>query len=218
MRLAISVSIFCLITFLFGCSNSDDILVEEEIGKETSVVVIVDGKNITEEEIGTHMEEVTRDRAEENLSIEEIREAAIERAIRRVTLNSHFEEIGISVSEKEIEKAISSRIIAEDGVETEEEYFDLMARHGISRTKVKRDIGMDIKIDKFYLLIVQNVEVSEEEAFDFYKELEEKGETLRPFEEIKEEIKDHLQEFIVTEEMIRILDDLRQQAEIEILE
>ena len=177
---------------------------------------------ITEEEIEMYEREISRDREEEGLSVEEIREAAIEKAIKEVVLDRYFKEKEITVSEEEKEEWLSSRIFTEDGVETEEEYFELMARRGISRAEVERKVVIDSKRSKAFNLIIRDIEVTEEEVFDYYlqrkEELEAEGASVASFEDVKGRAEAELRLILALEQLHKEIDEKRESLEIEILE
>jgi len=205
-----------VVLFLFsGCTS--DVKNDTDAVKD-STVVIVNEKEITEEEIEAYAREVVRDRADENLSEEEIREDAIERAIRWAAIKNYLEKKGVTASEKEVLAELSLRMLEEEGVETDEEYFDLMAKKGYSREEVERNIKMDIKIGKAFNLILQDIEVTEEEAYQYYKQLEEEGADLVPFEEIKETAQEDVAHIMATDQLIRDFDKAREGVQVEIME
>lgn len=203
------IVIFCLVFFVFGCNSHD---IEEEVEEELSVVVI------TEENIAMHEREIARDKADENLSSEEIREQAMEKAIRREVANSIFKEKGITVSEEELEEELSLVILEKEGVETKEEFFDKMATLGFSEKEIVRDLKNDIKIEKALLLIIKDIEVTEEEAKSYYlyrkEKLEKEGVKLRPLEEIEDTIVKDVTHIFALEELLEKFEKKREEAEI----
>ncbi len=183
--------------------------------EKENVAVIVNGIEVTEEEVEMYAEEIARDRAEENLSAEEIKELAIGKAIRVVVINDYFEKQGETITEGEIEEGLLLRVEEEPGVETIEEYFEAMAVKGISREEIEREISLVIKIVKLIDLMMEDLE--EEDLRDYYEERKEEAEkqgiTLRPFEKIED-----IADVYATEIVLKALDEHQEKAEIEIME
>ncbi len=214
MRVIVVLFAFLLL-FSLGCESKEEVSIP---AKEDVIALVVNGTEITERELEDYIAEIK----DENLTEEETRELAIERAIREVILFSYFEKQGVTASEEEIEKELFSVIEETEGVETEEEYFDLVVMKGYSERKIRVELAASASMKKLTLLIAENIEVTEEEALSFYKEeearLEAEGveEQLLPFEEIKDIVIEDIIVFHTLNRIREIITKERENAKVEI--
>ncbi len=182
------------------------------------MAVIIDGKVITEEEVEMYMKMIIRDRAEEDLSDEEVREKAIEKATEAVFFNEYLDEKRITISEEEVEEELLLRVKNHSEVETKEEYFEIMATQGVSREEIERDINQTIKTDKLFDLLKKDVEISEEDVLQEYEHHRETSGVILSFEVAKDMIKRRLTRTTIEEMIADELAGRKKNAEIKILE
>ncbi len=212
--------LFFLLFFVFEENKLTETLRREVV--EDDIVLVVNDTPVTERELGGYMREVSRDLFEENLSAKQIREHSIEQAIRTAIADDYFREKGITVSEEEVEEELFLYIGRHPSAETKEEYFELVAVEGFSRREIERRLLSDVRMKKLVEIMAKDIEITEEEALDYYKELEERepeeGKVLKPLEEIEGLIKKNLAKARAREIIDDELDERREKAEVEILE
>ncbi len=159
---------------------------------EEKLVLTIDGKNITERDIEYYIREASRDNFESDLSLEEIRDEAIDLAIMFVVVEKYYEKKNIHISDKEIEDQITRYMAAQPGIETREDFFRLVEMKGYSREEFLRDTEYFLKNRKLAAIIAEDIDISDEEALEEYTLLvKEYGdeEFFPEFEDIKEIIK-----------------------------
>ncbi len=186
--------------------------------EEVLMAVIVNDKIITEEDLEEYMRQVARDKAEENLSREEIRELAIEKATETVLFNEYLDEKGIMVFEEEIEEEFLSRMDNYPGMETKEEYFFAMALYGFSQKEVETDITITIRTNKLFDLLEKDIEIPEEDVLQEYELYKSTRKIYFAFQIVEKNIREELSKAIIKEMIADELDKRRKSAEIKIME
>jgi hypothetical protein len=183
---------------------------------EEKIVLVVNGVEVTEKDIENYMREISRDRFEENLSYDEIRDYAIEDAIGFVVTGEYFKEKNIEISDEELDDEIREYILAEQGAETKEDFFRILERKGISRGEFLRNTILFLKNRKLTRIIAESIEVEEEdivEKYDYYKN--EFGDDNFPsYDLVKEFIEKELAHKIAFDVIVDELNDKGREAEI----
>ncbi len=229
MRTLIFFLFLLLLLLPLGCESvekpedppEEEVVVEEEEKEEKeNVAVIVNGIEITEEDLEKYIEDTVVYRAGEDLADEEIREEAIEEAIWTILEDQYFEEKGITVSEREISEELDFIISNHPDAETEEEFFEIMLTEGFTRREIERTLMYRIRAEKLGEIMAKDIEITEEQLFEYYKELEKKfeGKPLKPFEEIKDILRENLAKSLAEETIYDEIEKRREEAEIEIME
>ncbi len=188
-----------------GCESVEE---PSEEPTEENIAVIVNGVEVTEEELEKYMGDARVYKAGEGLSGKEIRETAIEMAIKTIIEDQYFEEKGITASEEEIEEELNSLV---------SDYPDVQSN--FTRRHIERMLIYRIMVRKLAKTMAESIEITEEEALQYYKEWrKEIGEDLPPFEEMKDIIEKHLAE---NQAGVMIYDELekrREEADVQIME
>jgi len=179
----------------------------------------VNGVSLKEEEIDIFVQQVARDNLDEDLTLEETREKALEKAIRRILLNRYFKKRGIDVSTKEIEDMFSYFILQTPGAETKEDFFEIMGMRGFSRSEIKEEVVIKAKERKLIDRFLKDITVLEGDIEKRYREIKEKGKEIEgvdtlSYEKIKKEIKDDIAQERAKEKIIKELEEKRKSAEI----
>ncbi len=218
MRALIVFLFLLFLVFPLGCESVEK-HPEEEITE--NIAVVVNGMPITEREVEGHIRGITRDRAEEGLSDEEIREVAIEVAIKRVILEECLDEKGIVVTEAEVEEVILSYVADRLDIETKEDYFEFMAMQGLDQREVMEKTKIVIALDRLFEEMAKDIDITDEVAYQHYEQNKEiaegEGETFPPFEKVKDFLKEELAVLYGTIAALDELDERREKAKVEIL-
>jgi hypothetical protein len=190
--------------------------------EKNDIALVVNDMPVTEEKIERYIQEISRNHFEENLSSEEARELAIEKAIREVIMTTYFAQKGITISKEEFEEELLWRINRREGVETKEEYYEVMAMQGISQVEAEKDITITAKKEKLITLLMQDIEITEKELFELFSEELKKGgedidKMLIPFGTIRDSVQEKRTREIAEEIMFNEIEQLQKEAEIEII-
>jgi|GEM_PF-2203501 len=218
----IPFAVFVLVgvTLLFLFLNSD-------ASKEEKVALVVNGREVTEDEFDIYIEAVARDRVREgreDIFREEVREGAIERATRNVVARELLEEEGITVSKEETYNYLRHRAFAEPGVETIEEFLDREARKGYPEKENMLVAEIYVGFSKLAQKYYENTEVTDEtikNVYDSFREklLEEGVEDadIPEFEEMKERAEEVYTRKKVSKKILDELEKRLEEAEVDIL-
>ncbi len=208
-----------LFVFLFITKDAFLNLKEEKDLAEENLAFFVNNNPVTEIEIESYIREIIRDNFTENISMEGAREMAIEKIVKIIITNDYFDSQGIFVTEEDFENELLSLIINQPGVETEEEYFDIMAMQGFSREEVERNTIMSLKMNKLIYHLSQDVYIDEENIFQKYEQYKNNsaGGMVLPLDMVEDIIKKELSEEIAEEKIIEEVEKLVREAEIKIV-
>ncbi len=219
--IVISVSVLLLLAFLFFLLFFvlEENKLTETLRKETedNIALVVNDTPVTERELEEYIREIARDRFRENLSREEIRDLAIEKAIEAMLMDEYFKEKGVVVLGEEIEEEFLLRIKDLPGAETEEEFFEIMARQGFSREEIERDIKISIKTDKLFDLLEKNIDITEEDLLQEYERYKETERMILSYEVVKSILERNLTRSIAEEMIADELDERRERVDVEIM-
>ncbi len=157
-----------------------------------------------------------------NLPDEQLREMATQSLIQQALLKDLLEKKDIEVSSQELEARLQE-IIVMSGV-SEEEFFDQLKSEGLeNREEIDEILMFEIRLDKYFKELAQDIDVSDEEVQDSYDkfiaQVEALGEDeqipseeIPEFEEVKNEIRDGLIEEKIMPIIIALLEDMEKDA------
>ncbi len=187
--------------------------------KEEEYVFSVNGVVVSEREFENYRREVARDYLlnEEELTLEEQKEKAIEKGVRLKLAEEYLKENGVFPSEEEIKKEINKLALLRPGAENAEEFFQILEMQGFLQEEVKRDTAILLGYKKLAEKIKKEVEVREEEIEERYvwhEENIEEGEKMPVFEDVRGELEEEIKEVFAWQFIYEELNEKREKAEV----
>lgn len=167
----------------------------------SGVLALVNGAEITEKDVSLKQVEYYW-MFFRNLSDED----ALELLIVQMAVYHEAKEGGYDLTSAQAER----RILREWGV-TSDQLRAEVAERGLVFDEWLEQERVRIAVDDFTDALFEAIEISEEEAREFYEELKEEGEDLGPFEDEREE----LIWFLRYEQWVEQIGDMRNRAEVE---
>lgn len=157
---------------------------------------------------------------------EEIIEEAINRATQEALLIEHANELGIEVSQEEIDDYFNE-VMGMYGSEGEAEFLeDLKAQGFGSRQEIEKILATEVKINKLIDYYVEAEEITEEDLEEAYRDyseqmgsfmaMQEIDEEIPSFEEMRESLKEELSHEKITPLILNKIEELKEGATIEI--
>ncbi len=159
-----------------------------------------------------------------NLSDSQIREMALKSLIQQALLMEFLDDENIEVSDAELASHLQE-ILAMSGV-SEEEFFDRLESDGLdNRDEIDEILIFEIRLDKYFEMLAENVNISDEEIQEAYEEFlvqieeysqeeEISPEDIPSFEDLKDQIKHGLIEERIMPIVLAQLDDMEKEATI----
>lgn len=197
--IAVAVLAVVLVLVLAGGEAPDN----DDVIPGNDVVAVVNGAEITRTEVAA-----MRTRLFQTQGIWLEPEQVLEQLIIERLLYRQAEEAGhvptVEATERELLVRLALMGLIRDDLE------ETLEQQGLSYEEYLQRFQRDLAIDAY---MAEAIEVSEEEARQFYEELKEAGEELAPFEEVKSEIL----YFLTQEKVVFLIEELREGAEIEYL-
>ncbi len=181
--------LFLFILFLFSIASYFVFYKNFQDSKEEGKIILkVNDTSISERDIEHYFREVARNNFGEELSYDELKKQAIERAIMFVIVEEYYNKKNVFLSQDEIEEEIRKYIELQPGVETREEFFKLVEMRGYSREEFLRNTEFFMKNRKLKEIMVETIEIDESDMLEEYNKYIEDP-SLLPFEELKEYIR-----------------------------
>jgi len=151
---------------------------------------------------------------------EQIKEQTVEMIIQQVLLIEHAGKKGVGVTQEEVDQKFNE-FMTMYGLEDEDEFLAQLESQGIkSRSEVEEILGTEIKIEKLIAIYAEEIEITEEDLREAYEIQAEQAESMEQelpsFEEMEGEIRELLVQEQVTPLLLSKLEELRNEAEIEI--
>lgn len=153
------------------------------------LIAKVEGEEITEEEfndeyelfeniyIKQYGEDAMSQRGEDGRTLEEIlKEQIIEKIIFEKIIEKETNSMDISVSDEELEEKIEEYIVMTGG---EEEFNEFLESNDITREYFSENLRKEILVNKHRQQFIDNLQVDEEEAKEFFEENKEQLEVIK---------------------------------------
>ncbi len=193
------------------------------------VVATVNGEEIAREELEVMLEQQKQqyqmqgmDLDSEDMSdmLEQLERQILDSLVANLLMAQAAEEKGISVSEEELEQEYQDLVAQFGG---EEELNQQLEAAGITREEIKEDIARTLPAQKYMEsykeenISEEDLEVSEEELKAVYDQYSaQMGEEFGEFEEVKPQLEEDLKRQKENEVLQSHVEELREEAEIEI--
>ncbi|MFW5853543.1 MAG: SurA N-terminal domain-containing protein [Patescibacteria group bacterium] len=222
-KIGLSVIIIALLVALGWVvyNNFGDELISPEFDStdNSEVVAVVNGENITQNELEQGMEQmrsmIEAYSPDQALSEEELKETVLDELISGVLLYQEAKNQGLELDQAEVEAEYEA-MLEQQG---EEQLTELMAEAGLSTEELKEEISRNLTINAYinYLGEQEGIEVTEAEVEEMYEQLTEGQEEAPALEEVAEEVRSQLLQEKSNLLISEMLEELKNNAEIEIL-
>jgi hypothetical protein len=198
---------------------------------ERETVIIVNEEKMSRKEFSGVLKQAEQNYSQimqenkDDVSEEDIKEAAIDMATEQLIFVSYAKKLNISVTEKEIEDFYEEVISREQDIEDKEDLFAEWEKEGFDRFEMERQVRIYLLYDKIYEKYADETVITEEDLKKAYSDyvswMEEVGapedEGIMPYEEIKGELEDFIIQEKTLEELEKDIEKFRNESKIEIL-
>ena len=213
--------------------QGDQAMPEPELDNIPDVVAVVDGEEISGDAFAENYEaqfqQLTMQAAMagQEPDQEQLKEQALEMMINSELLVAEAEDQEFSASDDDVDEYLADMAEA-NGLESSDVLMEELEAQGLTEERIREDLRKEVMIDQ----VVDTLEVEEpsnEELQEMYdaqvEQLEAMNEQVEedqaqeapPFEELEPELEEQVMQQNENEAIAALLDDLRDDAEIEIL-
>ncbi|WP_120003891.1 SurA N-terminal domain-containing protein [Nesterenkonia muleiensis] len=217
-----------------GAEEPDDLeqpeMPEPDLGDVPDVVAEVNGEDITGEEFSTSFESQYMQMAMqaqmtgEGVDEDALQQQVLDNLIGLELLDQEAEQSGYEVSEEEVDEQLEQLAEMND-LDSVDQVFEIAEEQGLSEEEFREDVEAEVIIEQ----IVASLEVddpTDEEVEDAYEQFaaqappvegEDGEESETPdLEELRPQIEEELAQQKESEALMAYVDDLREDAEVEI--
>lgn len=215
----------CSLLLLFlvnGCANNDNQQSSSQSEENEDVVAIVNGEEVMKEELDQSVEQMKQSyiqsgMAPEQLSeemVNELQQNALDLIINSKILIQAADKEGYEPSEEEVNEQLKQMT---EQFQSEEELNKALEMNNLTMDQLKQELAKSIKMDKYLQNNIGEVNVSEAEMKDAYNQYSQQQENFPAYEEVKEQIKQEILDRKQQEEVQKLVQQLRDDSEVEIL-
>lgn len=214
----IVVGIGLIVAGVWYFASSSEPLSEEE---EKSTVAIVNGEEISREDFEELKSQMAAQQGLDLSSLDaeaksQFEAQVIDELVIQELVEQKADESGATVSQEEIAKQIEETIAQLGG---EEAYQEALEEEGLSEEELKELIRTNLVIQAYFEeeLDLSSATATEEEVKEFYEKEADQNEEIPPLEEIESQIEGMISQQKQQELMTQLIEELREEADIEIL-
>src|SRR5690625_517013 len=142
--------------------------------------------------------------------LDSIKEQTLDRLITQELLMQEAEKEGIEISDEEVNSELD-----EIKEQVGENFDDQVKEIGMNEESFKDQLSNELLISKYADEKIKTEEVSDYEAKEMYENLEQQNEEIADFDEIKDELKQSIEEQKKQEELQAKVEELKESADIE---
>ncbi|WP_077622321.1 SurA N-terminal domain-containing protein [Sediminibacillus massiliensis] len=243
--LSVSLAAVVAVTTACGNDNEEAKQQEEAAGNKTEqaetpepdlenipkVVAEVNGEEIGKEEFVSTYEGQYQQMAMqsqmtgESVDQDQLKKQTAESLIGQELLVQEANNAGYKASEDDINETMDE-LAAENGLESKEEFLSALEEQGMDKEEVNSQIEMQVKVDKLVAEKSGNIEATDEEIEKTYNQMVAQQEKMTqqngqeseipPLEEVKSDVEQQIISQKEIEETQKIVEDLREQADVKI--
>lgn len=213
--------------------QGDQAMPEPEVDNIPDVVAVVDGEEISGDAFAENYESqyqqltMTAAMAGEEPDQDQLKGQALEMMINSELLVAEAQEQGFSASDEDVDEYLAD-LAESNGVESTEAFMEELEAQGLSEERIREDLHNQVMIDQ----VVDTLDIaepSEDELQEMYDAQVEQLEAMNAqveddqaqetpaFEELEPELEEQVERQNENEAIGALLDDLRDDAEIEVL-
>lgn len=217
MRRTVLATLFLSVILLVaGCGQGD------EGAQESRAVAIVNGEQITEKELNAYLDQykevyasfgIDFDSEEGQEVLESLKTEVLNGLIEKEVVLQAAQNEGYEADPAEVEERLKE---VKEQFESEEKLAEMLSSLHMTEADLKEEIAQSLVYEQFVRDKIGQVEVTEEELEKAYQEHEEQtGEKVD--EETKQLINEQLVLLKEQEQIVKLLEELKEKSEIEIL-
>lgn len=184
----------------------------------TGPVAVVNGEEIPREVYNNNLEQFRASVSEEERATfdAQIQQQVLNTLVNNTLLRQEIANQGLTADEAAVQAEFET-IRENAGGTTELE--NQLAAAGLTEEELRRQIAEQIVINSYLenAINIESITVTEEEITAYYDEISATNEELPPFEEVRDQIEQQLLVQKQQEEVAKVLEGLRANADIEIL-
>lgn len=200
---------------------------EPDLEDIPDVVAEVNGEEILKEEFetsyeGQFMQAVQQSQMTgEEVDQDQLKVEIVENMVGSELLVQEAENEGFDSSEEEVNKTLDE-IVAQNGLESKEDFFSALEEQGTGEEEVMSQIEMQVKVDQLIASVSGDIEPTEKELKEAYEKLEAQQEQMGEdaevpsFDEVKPDLKEQLIMQKQGEEAQKLIEKLREEADVTI--
>ena len=189
---------------------------------QEDVALRVNETTFTQQEFDGIVDQVTQEYQMYGMEIseEDVREQAIDRAIQEALLMELASSEGLEASDDEIQQEFDQFMMMY-GAQSEEEFLTQLEAEGFDdRDEIDDLLAMEVRLNKLVDLYGEDIEVTDEEVRDAYDEyaaqMADTDQEVPAFEELEGEIRDSLIQEQVNNILLDKIAEMEETADIEI--
>ncbi|KPH77589.1 SurA N-terminal domain-containing protein [Oceanobacillus caeni] len=218
--------ISCLLLFLAACGNNDKTekketeeaaqeqpeFTDEEIVDDKTPVVNVDGQELEGKkynQVYKQIKTIMYQNGQDVSDLDVIKERTLTALIEQELINQEASEKGIEVKEEEASKELESI-----KKETGDQFSTILEQLNMNEKDFEHQLLEDLTTEK-YMNHEFDVEVTDKEVEEYYKQLKEKNKEIPELEEVKDNIKSFLHTEKQRKQLKSRLTELKEKTEIE---
>lgn len=214
---------FLILTVLLSCSLLTTPSVNNLNAEE--VAIEVNGETVSESELESRIDQtveqlkqqyadqISDDDDEQQFLEQQAKQQVVDQTVQQLVLKTSAQQANdIEVTDNEIETQID---MAREGFKSEDEFRAALQHEGLSPDDFKERIHDSLLIEKFIQQEIGDIQVSEEEARDYF-ENNQQNFPDSSFEEAESEVKRLLRHQKKQQEQQEMISELREESDIEV--
>lgn len=219
-----------------GCSGedkaneNDNKTTENEKGTETTAperdanetVAVVNGEEIKQQELSVRLQQVKDSYKQQGIDLGDENNTAMLQQMEKQALNqlvdSHLLIQAAEADEINLEKGEVDKVL--EGIEEqfgdEKKFEEALKKYNMTKDDLKEQVTSELIINKYLEKNTEEIKVTDDEAKKIYDTYAKNQEDIPPFEEIKDSIKNQLNQQKQLEQTQKVVDKLREDGKVEI--
>lgn len=209
---------------LVACGNNEEAENTEDTNQEqenNEVIATVNDEKITKDELDAQLEQTKQMYAQQGIDLEadeykEMKEQLITSVIDQLVNTTLLTQASkdINVSEEEVAETMNE---ITGQFESEEELNAALEANNFTLEELEKEITKEIRMNKYVEANTEEVQITEEQKQAAYDEFSAQNEEIPPYEEIEGQIEQQLLTEKEKEQVQKLVQELRENAEVEIL-
>jgi hypothetical protein len=219
----IAIAVVLILGFGFWYLSSLGDFSPQENGEDNDVVAIVNGEEISRSDLNDFEMQTAAEMGLDASSLgeeekEQVQSQAIEGLISRTLLYQEARNSEIEAPEDQIDEQVEE---TKSQFESDEEFEDALENEGITEEELRSRIGFNVILQSYIdrELDFSSVKIEESEVEEMYNQVvsEQGEEAVPPLEEVYEQVESMLTQQKQEEELEKHIENLKEEADIEIL-
>ncbi|WP_226037097.1 SurA N-terminal domain-containing protein [Aquibacillus saliphilus] len=191
---------------------------EVETIDEDKVVATVNGEEIIGKKYNQMYSQTLlmfQQYGQDTSNTEQVKEQTITSLIEQELLLQETDSKGIEVSDSEVEDSLEQ---IKSQFESDEQFKEQLTTLNLTEDSLKEQLAYEIRLNQYMAEEVPDIEVSQEEVDAYYEQLKsQQGEETPPLEDVQDQIENELVKQQRSNALGTIIEDLKEESEIETL-